>query len=496
MTKVKTVSTKAIIDLLNSLNKYVWQIGATNNPLCFPNKIALCERKKYFNFLTHDKKVQLARISGYIVIWPLKLISHFCFELLRNATSRLLLLHSQLEKCYIEKRNMVLTYQIEPRVTEGRDSLFLRDFIDYLDQNLETFQVAIPQFGIRQASRINRRAYSHILVRRDVKTSRLIILLLQNCHLSLKFLKILICIRTLTITERTFLASAAVKQLTRESMNCLIIAEELRELAKFKNCKALILPYEGHPLEITIIDKLSKRCKDLQIFAYQHAPIVAGQDSFFRGISSWSKSVIILTSGPTVRGIINARCPSVSSKVMVAGSTKNFKSSHSRIDFVSREGDFLIVPEASESDVYDLLEFLSINELNIGRQNTIRLHPRLKVSDKILKHIKFAGCNLSTRSLEDEARNHRFVVYKSSSAALEAMQSGCIPIYGSRIERSFGDPLQLLNGYQNRNKELWISENSKLWLCRGSMDKLSQISSEIGNNYFSPFDKEFLKSFL
>jgi hypothetical protein len=231
--------------------------------------------------------------------------------------------------------------------------------------------------------------------------------------------------------------------------------------------------------------------------AYQHAPIVNSQNGFFRGLKLFTKNVYLLTSGDLTAQIAVMRNNEISNNVKVLGSNKHLlweepdtKHKHNP-DFT-----VLLVPEASDGATLELMELTQSISSGLSIRYSIRLHPRMKIGGLNQELIeKFRRIRVSTNpDLQTDIKNAQACAYRSSAAAIQAMQYGLLPIFTSHYPNLLLDPLYLV-GQLAKYKSLYemIQIQSSSIERNIFSDEDRNLVREIGLDYFAQENKKTIE---
>jgi hypothetical protein len=252
------------------------------------------------------------------------------------------------------------------------------------------------------------------------------------------------------------------------------------------------MTYEGHGFESTTIKKLQYNFPSLKIFAYQHAPIVNSQESFFQGLKLFTGNTMLLTSGKIPRQIVVARFPNIEQNVMVLGSEKYLLDKNRDLCLQSHSNPkALLAPEASLGAVKELLQCSRDISEKFRFYDVIRLHPRLHFRNldpelrRDLEKIEIS----TTQSLTTELSCSKVCFYRSSAVGIQAMQFHVIPIYVSRFPNTLLDPFYLVSELSDSyNFQASILQNLEKEVFELENKDLLQNIFNIGIQYFSEID--------
>jgi hypothetical protein len=251
----------------------------TNNRFLFVGKVnpAILENFAYMM----SKSLSFAFFKS-LVLLPSQIILKSVHELLRNCASKLLVPKLSLDS--IKSDVVILSHAKEVNFQTGTVDSFFGQLENELIKFTSVKTYHLPQDSLiaNCCRRQNTEANSKLC--RNVGFATFVDILIQNISNALIFLKTAVSAKDLSIETRLFLTRAAHHQMSRASFNDLIVTAELLNIVRLLESSTLIITYEGHPFEVTIINEIPKVLPNLKIVAYQHAPIVGSQLSFFKGL--------------------------------------------------------------------------------------------------------------------------------------------------------------------------------------------------------------------
>lgn len=250
---------------------------------------------------------------------------------------------------------------------------------------------------------------------------------------------------SISICKRRLLIKGALWQHHRATVANLVLRERLLSVISQTKPSKLILTIEGHSHEHMILESRNLKFKNIDVIGVQHAPIVAGQFSFFNLLNHFSKLDILLTSGSATQRQISKRTPNLDIRVL--GSPKSLRIKPV-IDFSSKSQ----ILGAVEGVAQSLESFITLfNELashNPQRNFVLRLHPALdrhEVKALMKKLDKRENLSVSKESLSVDLSNSAIVVFRSSAVGIEGLAYSALPIHFDPSGQSLLNPLVELN---------------------------------------------------
>ena len=280
--------------------------------------------------------------------------------------------------------------------------------------------------------------------------------------------------------------AALIYHFSSGTFSSLRIAIEVENIIKKSNIKYIITTYEGHAWEALVYYFARRANPNIKCFGFQHSAIFENQNVIRRALSFDYSPDIILTSGVIAKNTFK-KSHSKDSKVLCLGSCKNLKPI-----FSSGQPNYcLVIPEGIISECLILFE-ISLNYANeYPNQKFIwRLHPllsfnKLKKISNIFKKIP-KNILLSEDDLNDDIEKCSSVLYRGSSAVVNAINSVLKPIYF----QSFCDDLFIDPIYQLKQGKFIVKNLDELSIAfEKDSDLLSKQSlQDFAQNFFMPLN--------
>ena len=288
---------------------------------------------------------------------------------------------------------------------------------------------------------------------------------------------------------------ALIGELSSDTANTLRIAKQIGMLLKKTESKFLVITYEGHAWERLVFYEARKVNPNIKCIGYQHAVIFEHQHAIRRLLRSEYNPDVILTAGNVAKKQFDNLKYSSSIVVKCLGSHKSRAVVPSKNVKVRK---CLVVPEGIISESILLFEFsLQCAKEILDYQFVWRLHPLLSF-EKLKKHSKVfnelpENIELSKISLNSDIERCDAVLYRGSTAVVEAVNAGLMPIYYANNEELSIDPIydQKLGKYVVRNVKEFIN-SIKYPIDSNEQKKLS----EYAQNFYTPLDYKLLSDVL
>lgn len=227
--------------------------------------------------------------------------------------------------------------------------------------------------------------------------------------------------------------------LTNASARSLVGARthiQMEEIIRHLNPKTVIFTYEGHPWERLLCQFVHEEHPEINVIGYQHSVLLNGPAAV---LQKFSKSLMpdrILTTGSaTARRFANSKSIDADS-IIIVGSNK---AQQAEADFIrNAEKTILVVPEGTpeETKLMALFAIKLAGELtrsHIETKIALRLHPLLNfdwLKRELPKSISPpANLIFSTASLDDDAMQAGWIIYRGSTTVFSALPHGGRPLY-------------------------------------------------------------------
>ena len=246
---------------------------------------------------------------------------------------------------------------------------------------------------------------------------------------------------------KKILLRASEEALSKGAFDALRIGSQIEQLIKRTRAKTIILTHEGHAWERVAFAMAKKANPDVRCVGYQHSAIFRLQHAIKRDLSMEYNPDIIVTAGYLGKKQLE-RLPGFKDKaIRILGSPRCAQSNSNR--FIRRDKNkrtCLVLPEGILSECMLLFEF-SLGYANYNPEfNFIwRLHPIINYQDLFFKNRKLKklprNIEISKKSITDDMANSDYVLYRGSTAAVQAVALGLIPIYLIQKNELVIDPL-------------------------------------------------------
>lgn len=246
---------------------------------------------------------------------------------------------------------------------------------------------------------------------------------------------------------RKVLIEAAHYSLSSDTKMAIRIGMQVASWVNNLNPKILLTTYEGHSWERVCFASSREVSGEIKCIAYQHAPLFKNQHAIFRNLGDKFNPDVILTSGSHSYEKFLESSVIDEKNIFILGSSRSLLSSQSNSLYQqcnSKSGFSkvcLVLPEGIESECNLLFSYaIASAKLNPSVRFILRLHP-------IISFEKFNYGDLplnvliSNNSFFQDLENSTHIIYRGSSAAVQAVLAGAIPIYLKIKDEMTIDPM-------------------------------------------------------
>ena len=232
-------------------------------------------------------------------------------------------------------------------------------------------------------------------------------------------------------TPRFLRQHVYLQMISPETINALRISKQIALLASKTNSKYLVITYEGHAWERLVFYEARKVNPNIKCIGYQHAPIIKHQHASQRNLSPSYNPDIVLTSGRIGEQQFkdSNKIKGIDIKCLGSAKSGNFE-----IKNDINHNACLVIPEGLISECLILFEFSLFCAFKMPKYKFIwRLHPLLSFKDlqdhsKIFESLPENIC-LSDKTLDFDVQRCNSVLYRGSTAVINAINGGLKPIY-------------------------------------------------------------------
>ena len=258
------------------------------------------------------------------------------------------------------------------------------------------------------------------------------------------------------------------------------------------NSKFLILTYEGYSWERLAIFSANSIDRNIKCIGYQHTLITKNNYSIFRSVLGGFNPDCIWTSTKwAFKNFKNHKNNNIN--IVNSGSLRILKKIKKN---KKNKNNVLVIPEGIYSECYKLFDFIIKCALENKKLNFFwQLHPVIS-SNKILDHYKSSLISLPKNIIilnkNKKIKNCYFAIYRGSSAIIESVRFGCIPIYFNNNEDLNIDPIGISRkNFVNTSADFADIIKKSHKLSNHSINYYNKIKNKI---YSKLNEKELLKT--
>ena len=277
---------------------------------------------------------------------------------------------------------------------------------------------------------------------------------------------------------------------SRATYSNFLLLNRMKEVQLKNTLASIFITFEGHSYEQLLIDGLEDYGQKVQIFLYQHSPIVSSHYGIKSFLIQLKFRVTVLTTGPVYKEYFQtiSRVPSYK----VIGTNKsNFLTSDKNTKIKNK---IVYAPEATNFATKNFVDLIKCTIKDSPKySHFLRLHPDLKISSRLKLELsrlkKYENFSISTDDLDSDLTNTKYLVYRSSAVGIESLKYDLLPIFYAEPE--FIGLNVLISNTASYYKAQSPSEI--LNILKSSQNLLPKHQKlELFNSYFSRIDYEIL----
>lgn len=301
---------------------------------------------------------------------------------------------------------------------------------------------------------------------------------------------------------------AAKEALSGGSQDNLRLAKQISVLTAELKPKAIMITHEGHAFERVAFAAARSTIPTVNCIGYQHSVLFPLQHAIRRNLASEYNPDQILTAGTVSKKQLETEPDLMRTPISVLGSNRGARASEitPAVEKLSPNSRAcLVLPEGIESECHLLFEF----SLDCARacpdvQFIWRLHPIVSFAALSAKNRKLRrlppNVMVSKGTFKEALDQSRWVLYRGTSAVIQAVLAGLRPIYVESEHELPIDPLSELESWRWKvtlvndftrliREEQQLHENSSEKLLGKSCLRSAQ---EYCASLFTPFDYNIL----
>lgn len=241
--------------------------------------------------------------------------------------------------------------------------------------------------------------------------------------------------------ERMVYLRGADEALSNGALGALRVGSQVGRLVAQMHAKTVIFTHEGHAWERIVIATARRANPIVRCIGYQHAAVFKLQHALRRKLSSEYNPDKILTAGLVGKRQLEASPGLRGIPIAVLGSNRatRQKKQESYLKMTNQKQNIqdsvcLVLPEGIPSECHYLLNFSIACLKALPKIRFIcRLHPVIDLQklrfDNFQLKILPAALRISNASLESDLAQSNMVLYRGSTAAIQAVAAGLKPFY-------------------------------------------------------------------
>ncbi len=217
------------------------------------------------------------------------------------------------------------------------------------------------------------------------------------------------------------------------ALSALRIGRQVEEILSLCSPKVIMTTYEGHSWERVVYGIVSQHNKNVLRIGYQHSIVTRRAHSIARPLGKKYDPDLIFTSGEITHNFLQKSLINSHSRLLVLGSKKSLEKLDSHSDKQSKA--CLVLPEGIIEECNTLFSF-SIKCANASPNIDFiwRLHPVMSFNE-VLEYMSInmedlpKNIIISSSSLSEDIAKSSFALYRGTTAIIEAVYGGLMPIY-------------------------------------------------------------------
>jgi hypothetical protein len=272
-----------------------------------------------------------------------------------------------------------------------------------------------------------------------------------------------------------------------------LLLDKVKKVQIKNDLAAIFLTFEGHSYEQLIVDALNENSRKIDIFLYQHSPIISAHHGIGCFLSQLKFKIIILTTGVFYKDYFES-VSKIPSYTVIGSNKGNLALSNSKSEKINK---IIYVPEATSFATKDFIDLIKcIIKETPDYLHILRLHPDVilntRLRSELIRLKKYNNFFLSSNDLESDLSSSRYLVYRSSAVGIESLQHDLLRIFYA--EAKFNG-LNVLSA--NADTYCKAQSSSEVhFILRSNQNQLSRNQRlDLFNSYFSKIDYEnFVKT--
>ncbi len=306
-----------------------------------------------------------------------------------------------------------------------------------------------------------------------------------------------------SIYEKKFFLLLSINFIKGNTFDNLRYYSQIKKHVKEKKINSIISIYEGHALERLIFRAAKSINKNIKTIGYNHSFVTKKHNAVFLDLGNKNQADHVVFANQISKEIFKKR-DRHKNKSLIFCVTKDTSKVHFNKKYSKKKNNIcLITPEGLNSETIKLFEF-SIKYLQkysdiifIWRFHPIYYNREFKFIKKNFPlFFKFKkNIILSKKSLEEDFKISKYILYRGSSVVINAIRSNLIPInlvFKNEIDNNFLNECNLFSNLKLKNiNELYRINNLQI-----DIKKINRNKKKILNLYSIHNNNNNLKYYL
>jgi hypothetical protein len=293
----------------------------------------------------------------------------------------------------------------------------------------------------------------------------------------------------------------AEEALSTGTVGALRVATQIGRLVAQTKTKTLVVTHEGHSWERTVFSAARQAYPSVHCIGYQHAAVFRLQHALRRNLSNEYNPDQIITAGLVGKKQLKEAPQLQQIPISVLGSSraisqkKRTQSTKKRFQKKSmKDSVCLVLPEGIPSECHYLFDFSIACSKAFPKIKFIwRLHPIVDYKKLCSENCQLnelpPGIIISNKSLVNDFARSDIVLYRGTTAAIQAIAAGLKPIYFQAKGEMSIDPLFEMNSYIEKVGN--VNQFGEVIKARSSAGKKISNKKKLRNYakaFFAPLD--------
>ena len=286
--------------------------------------------------------------------------------------------------------------------------------------------------------------------------------------------------------KKRVLLSAAVEAISLRTIKNIIISFQVKKILTQSNIKMILTTYEGHSYERLFFYLAKMNNIKIITAGYQHNIFTQYQHSPLLKFNNYYDPDYIFTAGKQSYNQYINKFFFDKNKIRILGSIKfHDKYNNPKIDLENNH-TIMILPEGMKSECIKLLNIAISCCLHDSKLKFIfRTHPLIDISQfKYLLNSKILKDNIifSKNSLKDDILVSNFAFFSGSSAIIEAVQNGLMPLHINNSSDLSTNPFYEIKDY--------------IFSTNNYLDIINFIRTNQYKNYYKISNFKFIQNYI